>query len=205
MKWQLNKIQYPVYNLGMGKRIGIWVQGCNLGCYGCLNKSLWKKDGGKSVPVYDLFNWVSSIKDSYDGITISGGEPFQQYEQLITFAYMIKSKTNLDLLCFSGYYLNELENLFPDKLFLKYINTLIDGRYDKNQPDNSNLKGSLNQSIYRIENEVPIIQQNIESTKKWSVKIDDNNIVYMAGIPKCNELEIISKDLKKIGIRKKFR
>ena len=34
MNWQLNKIQYPLYNLGVGKRIGIWVKGCTLACDG---------------------------------------------------------------------------------------------------------------------------------------------------------------------------
>lgn len=66
MNWQLNKIQYPVYNLGEGKRIGIWVQGCSIECKGCINKTLWNNNGGKGISVVDLFNWVISVQDDLD-------------------------------------------------------------------------------------------------------------------------------------------
>jgi len=205
MNWQLNKIQYPVYNLGEGKRIGIWAQGCTLGCKGCVNNTLWSKTGGKSISIVDLFNWVASFQKDFDGLTISGGEPFQQYEQLITFLHLIKSKTDLNVVCFSGYYFKELVELFPDKLFLKYIDILIDGRYIEEQHDDSNLKGSLNQTIYKIFKGVAEIESEIKSPKKWSVKVDLNNQIYMAGIPKNNELEEICHNLNKVGIHKKFR
>ena len=121
MNWRLNKIQYPVYNLGPGKRIGIWVQGCSLGCKGCLNKTTWNKNEGQSVPVLDLFNWIGNLGSDFDGITISGGEPFQQYEPLIAFLHLVKSRTRFNTYCFSGYYLDELDSLFPDRLFYRYL------------------------------------------------------------------------------------
>jgi anaerobic ribonucleoside-triphosphate reductase activating protein len=205
MKWRLNKIQYPVYNLGEGKRIGIWVQGCNLHCKGCLNKTLWNKRGGRSVPVADLFNWVVSINENFDGITISGGEPFQQYEQLIVFMHLIKLKTNLTVHCFTGYYLSELEEIFPDKIFLKYIDILVDGRYIQEDHENMNLKGSSNQTIYRIIDEVAVVQEDIAASKKWSVNINDNGRIHMSGIPRKNELIKLCNDLAAAGIRKSFK
>ncbi len=205
MNWQLNKIQYPVYNLGEGKRIGIWIQGCNLGCKGCVNQTLWNRRGGKSIPVIDVFNWVVSIKNDFDGITISGGEPFQQYEQLVSFLHLIKTKTSLNVHCFTGYYLHELVELYPDKLFLKYIDRLVDGRYIQEQHDNSNMKGSANQTIYKFANGVPLIDNEIKPSKKWSVKVDNNNEIYMAGIPKQNELKNLCHELELVGIQKTFR
>lgn len=50
MNWRLNKIQYPVYNLGPGRRVGIWVQGCDLGCEGCVNQTLWGRGAGATSP-----------------------------------------------------------------------------------------------------------------------------------------------------------
>lgn len=205
MNWQLNKIQYPIYNLGEGKRIGIWVQGCNLGCKGCINKTLWNSRGGKSISVLDVFNWVASIQNNFDGITISGGEPFQQYEQLITFLHLIKAKTNLTVHCFSGYYLKELQENFPDKLFLKYINTLVDGRYIEEHHENNNIKGSANQNVYVILDGVPILQTELKNSKKWSVNISDDNRIYMSGIPKKNELKTLSNKLSEVGIQKIFK
>jgi anaerobic ribonucleoside-triphosphate reductase activating protein len=205
MKWRLNKIQYPVYNLGEGKRIGIWVQGCNLRCKGCLNRTLWNKKGGRSVPVDGLFNWIISINENFDGITISGGEPFQQYEQLIVFMHLIKSKTRLTIHCFTGYYLTELEVAFPDRMFLKYIDVLVDGRYEKELHENMNLRGSSNQTIYRIINELPVKQENIKASAKWSVNVNEKGEIHMSGIPRENELNKLCDDLAEAGIHKKFK
>lgn len=205
MNWQLNKILYPVYNLGEGKRIGIWVQGCNLGCKGCVNKALWNSNGGKSISVVDVFNWVASIQNDFDGITVSGGEPFQQYEQLISFLHLVKKKTNLTVHCFSGYYLNELEENFPDKLFLKYIDYLVDGRYIKEQHENTNVKGSENQSVFRIIDEVPVQQKKTSASKKWSLNISNDDRIYMTGVPKKNELKDLCNELAEVGIKKTFR
>jgi anaerobic ribonucleoside-triphosphate reductase activating protein len=205
MNWQLNKIQYPIYNLGEGKRIGIWVQGCNLGCKGCVNQTLWNKNGGKSISVVDVFNWLSPMQNEYDGITISGGEPFQQYEQLISFLHLIKAKTNLNVQCFSGYYLSELKELFPDNLFSKYIDTLIDGRYIQEQHENTNLKGSTNQTAYNFIDAVPVKQEESKVSNKWSINVSKDNQIYMTGIPKENELKDLCNELLEVGIQKKFK
>ena len=205
MNWQLNKIQYPIYNLGEGKRIGIWVQGCSLGCRGCVNQTLWKNDGGSSINIPDIFNWLIQIQDSYDGITVSGGEPFQQYPQLIAFLHLIKTKTRISVHCFTGYYLDELYDLFPDKLFLRYIDTLVDGRYIEEEHDDNHIRGSLNQTIYSIEDGVPIKNKSFIPSAKWSLKVSEDNSIYMAGIPRSNELKYISSELKPKGFDIKFR
>ena len=205
MNWRLNKIQYPIYNLGEGKRIGIWVQGCNLACKGCVNKTLWSNKGGKNISVIDVFNWVVLIQNDFDGITISGGEPFLQYEQLISFLHLVKTKTDLNVHCFSGYYLNELEENFPDKLFLKYIDTLVDGRYIEEQHEETNIKGSSNQTFYRIIDGVAKKNPNPIVSKKWSVNISNDNRINMAGIPKKNELRNLCNELAEVGIQKTFR
>lgn len=205
MNWKLNKIQYPVYNLGEGKRVGIWVQGCSLGCKGCLNQTLWGKDGGKEIAVLDVYNWIASLQHEYDGITISGGEPFQQYPQLIAFLHLIKIKTRLSVQCFTGYYLEELYSLFPDNLFLKYIDTLVDGRYIDKKHNNDSKKGSLNQTIYKIINEIPEIDYSYRSPNKWSLHVNSFNEIFMAGIPKKNELESLCNEILKKGYTIKFK
>lgn len=205
MNWQLNKIQYPIYNLGPGKRIGIWVQGCNLGCRGCVNQTTWDKRGGKNVSVLDVFNWVAALEGDFDGITISGGEPFQQYEPLMAFLFLVKSRTKYDTYCFSGYCLDELDTLFPDKLFYRYLDYLVDGRYIAELHDNKNLKGSSNQTIYRFVDGVSVKQTGETSNNKWSVFLSESNQIYMAGIPKQKELEQLCSKLSETGIEKRFR
>lgn len=205
MHWRLNKIQYPIYNLGPGKRIGIWVQGCSLGCKGCLNRTTWNKNGGTAVPLLDLFNWVVAIGPGFDGVTISGGEPFQQYEQLVAFLHLIKTRTSLDTYCFSGYYLDELDRMFPDKLFRRYLDFLVDGRYVTAVHENRNLKGSSNQTIFKFEGAVAVKQVAAPTSNKWSVLVDDASRIYMAGIPKKLDLQQICAELRDAGFEKTFR
>ena len=205
MNWRLNQIQYPIYNLGAGKRIGIWTQGCTLACEGCVNQTLWSKRGGASVSVLDVFNWIAEFGGDFDGVTISGGEPFQQYEPLIAFLHLVKTRTNLDVYCFSGYTLSELDKLFPDKLFYRYVDFLVDGRYVKELHENRNLCGSSNQTIYRIVDGIAFKQDEPVSPPKWSVHLSREKRIYMAGIPKKDELKHLSATLSDAGFAKTFK
>jgi anaerobic ribonucleoside-triphosphate reductase activating protein len=199
VNWQLNKIQYPIYNLGPGKRLGIWMQGCSIHCNGCINQSLWDKKKGKVVPVLSVYELIIDICHDYNGITITGGEPFDQYPQLMAFCMLIKRKTNLNILCYSGYYLSELENKFHDKAFYQCIDYLIEGRFEKRRPTENMMKGSENQSIYRFSEckAIKIEMDNMEKT--WSLKCD-GEMVYMAGVPGKNDMNILAKSLSLSGL-----
>lgn len=203
MIWHLNKIQYPVYNLGPGKRMGIWVQGCSIHCEACINKSTWPHEQGKKFPVVSIYNIVDMICEDYDGITITGGEPFDQYPQLMAFAYLVKRKTSLNILCYSGYYLDQLEQKYPDKAFYNCIDFLIDGRYEKSLSSSNSLKGSENQNIYEFKNKKPD-KTNLNNTgKTWSLR-HEKDTVYMAGIPAQNEMERVVNNLSSNGINIKI-
>jgi anaerobic ribonucleoside-triphosphate reductase activating protein len=204
MKWRLNKIQYPIYNLGPGRRVGFWVQGCDLGCKGCVNQTLWSNNGGRSMEVVDVFNWLLTLDVKLNGITLSGGEPFQQYESMIAFLHLVKEKTNLDVYCFTGYYLRELEVLFPDKLFYRYMDFLVDGRYVAERHEDMNVKGSANQTLYQIESGVAVALEALPS-QRWSVQVSRDNQIYMSGIPRKNDLNDLCSELARVGIKKEFK
>lgn len=205
MLWKLNRIQYPVYNLGTGKRIAIWVQGCSLACKNCISKTLQTKNGGKNIEIEFLVNEIVKVNQDFSGITITGGEPFQQYQQLIAFCAYLKQKSNLEIYVFSGYYLDELYQLFPDKLFLKYIDFLMDGRYEKQNHDNKNVRGSKNQNLYKFDDDKAILQTKFFKSDKLSYKIDDDQQIYLSGIPKQNELNKLSEHIKESGINLIFK
>ena len=205
MYWKLNRIQYPIYNLGPGTRIGIWVQGCSLKCNGCLSKTLWTTNKGRKIDILFLADQICKIENYFDGITITGGEPFEQYESLIAFCAYIKQKTSLNIFCFSGYYLEELLKMYPDKLFMKHLNYLLDGRYLSEKHENKNVRGSSNQKLYKFINGRPGIQKNFFNSNKWSISIKDNDQIYMSGIPKKEDLKIITHELEKTGIKIRFK
>ena len=200
MIWHLNKIQYPIYNLGLGKRIGIWVQGCSIHCKGCINQSLWNKENGKKLSVPAVYEMVNHLCKSYDGITITGGEPFEQYPQLMAFCMLLKRKTKLNIFCYSGYYLSELETKFPDKAFYKCIDFLVDGRYDLKKQTGNTMKGSGNQNIYAFSEGKAVKIELENSAKTWSIKCE-GDLIYMAGIPKDFAMNRLFKKLDESNLK----
>lgn len=80
--------------MGYGLRIGVWTIGCPHACHNCSNPELWKKQPERDISMEKLFDMLQLIKDSIDGLTISGGERFEQPEGLFellkkyTFAYL---------------------------------------------------------------------------------------------------------------------
>lgn len=109
MKIAVNKAHFPVTVLGPGRRIGIWVQGCSIGCKGCLSRDTWPRDAGKEMSIHDLLAWCEQVSGHMlDGVTISGGEPFEQPEALGRLLQGLadwrrRQKLDFDILCYSGY------------------------------------------------------------------------------------------------------
>jgi anaerobic ribonucleoside-triphosphate reductase activating protein len=205
MHWKLNRLQYPVYNLGPGTRIGIWVQGCSLKCKGCVSRTLWPVRGGKKINLLRLADQIRKIENHFEGVTITGGEPFDQYESLVAFCAFIKQKTQLTVFCFSGYALEELLQTHPDRLFLKYTDYLLDGRYIREKHENKNVRGSSNQTLYRITGGRPEVQESFFHSDRWSISIQEGNRVFMSGIPKSDDLARIDEEFEKNGLTLRFQ
>jgi anaerobic ribonucleoside-triphosphate reductase activating protein len=66
---------------GPGLRFVIWVQGCYRKCRGCFNSETHDPYGGYELEVSKIIEQIPLAKVS--GITISGGEPFEQAEELL--------------------------------------------------------------------------------------------------------------------------
>lgn len=147
---QIDRIHYPVYTLGPGRRLVIWTIGCSHGCQGCSNPELWKPDSEREVPVPDVLDIVGSLPEKPEGITITGGEPFDQPKELLKLVKEIKKAGVADLLVYSGYQLEGLrQNYIPEREeALSFIDVLIDGRYQKQLDDQKALRGSSNQKIH---------------------------------------------------------
>ena len=81
-KISLGRMYYPVKSLGPGNRVGIWLNGCNRRCVGCISPELQIYDSSKEVTVNELMKMIQRIEAPIDGFTISGGEPFLNPEAL---------------------------------------------------------------------------------------------------------------------------
>ena len=96
------RILYPVKVLGPGNRIGIWLSGCVHKCKGCSNPELWDFDKkyNVSVPVVMKLIKTISLKNTVDGFTITGGDPFEQADELKILLRNIRERASVESFCF---------------------------------------------------------------------------------------------------------
>lgn len=128
---------------GPGTRYTIWVQGCSIHCDGCLNQDTWDFNSGKEISAKELMKDVEQLK--IDGISITGGEPLDQYKKVIEFLKLVYPKYNI--LLTTGYTLNEIEQRRLKEI-LDYIDILITGPFVQELIDTSDKwRGSTNQKI----------------------------------------------------------
>jgi len=122
------------YTNGPGKRVVIWLQGCTIGCPGCCNASLQPHEPRHLVDPLVFAELISRecINHKCEGVTLTGGEPFQQAAALGIFSSKIK-ENNLTIVCFSGYLKdNLLASIDPLVHKLLYsIDILIAGPYNQ--------------------------------------------------------------------------
>jgi anaerobic ribonucleoside-triphosphate reductase activating protein len=93
----LSRLHFPVTTLGPGKRIGIWLQGCSIRCPGCISADTWSATEGLTTTeavIEALLPWLPDA----EGITISGGEPFDQPEALQILLRELRCLSPLDIL-----------------------------------------------------------------------------------------------------------
>ena len=117
-----------------------------------------------------LADIISDIKSNplLDGITISGGDPFFNPEELLLLLRRLKQETGLNIWCYTGYtieYLLKHENYRAPVEYLEkingvkdenyradfeYIDVLVDGPFVQSLFDPSlSFRGSSNQRLIR--------------------------------------------------------
>ena len=182
MKISLGRMYYPVKTLGPGSRVGIWMNGCNRRCVGCISPELQKYDAAKEVTINELIQMIHRIEAPIDGFTISGGEPFFVPEALNA---MVRSLANIcdDILIFTGYTIEELRTLKSEAVdsVLNTCAALVDGPYIRELNDGKGLRGSSNQRCLIFKHHDKY--EGIETSNRTLQNIMYGNIVLTIGIP----------------------
>ncbi|MCX7749596.1 MAG: anaerobic ribonucleoside-triphosphate reductase activating protein [Clostridia bacterium] len=117
---------------GPGIRYVVFAQGCKHNCPGCHNPETHSFQGGRMVDIDAILKQIES-NPLLDGITLSGGEPFEQAEGLAELAKRVKQK-GLQVVTYTGYTYEEILNKSSimagwDRL-LQYTDILVDGRFE---------------------------------------------------------------------------
>ncbi|CAK7009441.1 anaerobic ribonucleoside-triphosphate reductase activating protein [Tissierella sp. P1] len=134
---------------GPGIRFVIFTQGCNHQCIGCHNPETHSFDGGELV---DIDSIVNMIKENplLDGITISGGEPFEQSLECSILAKKVKV-LGLSVVTYTGYTFEEILRNKKFRDLLLQTDLLIDGKFDISEKSMMlQFRGSTNQRIIDV-------------------------------------------------------
>jgi anaerobic ribonucleoside-triphosphate reductase activating protein len=138
---------------GEGLRKVFFSQGCSHHCKNCFNPETWPFTGGQEFDINDLANQV--IKEKYlNGVTFSGGDPFQQAEVFAALAELLK-QNHIHIWCYTGYTYEELLKLsitnINVKRLLNHIDVLVDGTFVQALTnDQLKYRGSSNQRIIDV-------------------------------------------------------
>jgi anaerobic ribonucleoside-triphosphate reductase activating protein len=87
-------------------RAVVWVQGCRRRCPGCGNAAFQPFGGGEQVSVDEAWRKIEAARP-VDGVTFSGGEPFEQAAALAELARRAHAAA-LTVVVYTGYTLEEL-------------------------------------------------------------------------------------------------
>jgi len=127
----------------------VWFQGCTLGCPGCFNPRAHDPAGGFETDTATVAQQLLANPHGIEGVTFSGGEPFQQPGALLDLLKRL-SNSPLSKLAFSGYTLPELEQLPLGPEILRRLDVLVAGRYVQALHLGGGLLGSSNQQIHLL-------------------------------------------------------
>lgn len=186
MTISLNKLHFPVTTLGYGRRVGIWFQGCSIRCPGCVSRDTWEPDPTKEIELESVMELLQPWLAKADGVTISGGEPFDQPEALEALCRELKRQFDGDLLVYSGYPSANLTRDFVSVLSM--CDVLISEPYQAAAPQTRWLRGSDNQRLHLLS---PLARERYgedASTRLWPEQraldvVEAGGDLWLAGIP----------------------
>ena len=138
---------------GPGVRAVVWVQGCTIGCAGCYSAPTHPHSANSLVEPSEVVEWILSIPD-IEGITISGGEPFEQAAALVDIISQMKRvRPELTVFIFSGH---EYQTLLQSeeksvRELIQHSDMLSTGPYIAKLRNQGLLwRGSSNQELHYI-------------------------------------------------------
>lgn len=151
-------IKYNCIEDGEGVRIAVFVSGCRNHCKGCFQPQTWDFEFGNPFTDDVQSKVFKELKKrQYSGISVLGGEPFEEENQPYVYEFMDKVHSmfpNKTIWCYTGYvYDKDLidggrkHTEYTDKI-LGLVDILIDGPFIE---EKKNLmlafRGSSNQRI----------------------------------------------------------
>lgn len=207
MEIAVNRLHFPVTTLGPGQRVGIWLQGCTIGCAGCMSRDTWVATDEHRVEVEEVIEAVRRLTAGalVHGVTISGGEPFEQAPALQDLLrglrnWLAAHHPDADILCYSGMPWRQLRQRHPGVLEL--LDAVIPEPYVRTLPQSLAWRGSSNQTLMCV---TPLAKQRYARYQQLSASDSsvprvqftvDERGVWMIGLPDRGALDAMAAALE---------
>lgn len=116
---------------GPGERVVLFLAGCPIRCPGCQSRHLWDPESGRELEIDEV---TERLLATGLPITISGGEPFAQAQEVADLLIAIKiQEPEREILVFSGFVFEDLmriNDVVPGaRAILTVADILVDGPY----------------------------------------------------------------------------
>lgn len=173
---------------GPGCRAVIWTQGCTLACVGCFNEATHSFNTGTQVDVHQLVGQIKALDGSIEGVTISGGEPFQQLRALDDLLTAIRAETALSILLFTGFEWSEILKSGELIRLAKLTDVLIAGRYKPSEGSQRGLATLPNKTTHFFTERYSI--GDLEKVPEGEIIIDTTGAIISTGVVPCIHIAI---------------
>ncbi len=174
IRLNIGKLQPGSRVNGPGERFVIWVQGCSLQCKGCINTEFLSHKPNQLISVSELYRMILNTSE-IEGVTYTGGEPFEQAEGLYYLSHLLKEQ-GLSIISYSGFTYSELINkndVYTTEI-LSTLDILIDGRYEEDKAIPLLWRGSRNQKVHFFTERYKLYEKIIDR-ERMDVEVEINN------------------------------
>jgi anaerobic ribonucleoside-triphosphate reductase activating protein len=162
---------------------------------------------GAETPVAGVVDLLRPLAGQVTGVTISGGEPFEQAEAVADLVELGKKIDLGDFVVYSGYTLSELQRRgAAAKRLLELADVLIDGRYLEDQPTRKLWRGSANQEVHLLsaaarERYSDLVDSEYSGPRPVQIGFDQAGRLFLVGIPERGDWERLREALHARGLR----
>lgn len=134
---------------GPGIRFVVFAQGCPHHCDGCHNPATHDFNSGNLVAIETILDEMKK-NPLLDGITLSGGEPFEQPEAFCELARR-SQELGYHVMAYTGYTYETLLAKKDQRRLLENTDLLVDGKFEMAQKSLMlKFRGSQNQRIIDV-------------------------------------------------------
>lgn len=136
---------------GPGVRSVVQVAGCSIRCSGCYVPETHDRLNGKRVSISSIVSEILREKNAIDGVTILGGEPFDQPQAVAELVASLKFH-GINITVYSGYTIDALiqRNIPSIHYILTHIDLILDGPFRISERAGAGeYRGSKNQNMIR--------------------------------------------------------